>query len=85
MVLGETKAYSEDESVETLREETSGALLVTSSPIPFRVKGFNWLSFFKREQSNVKQSDIVIVCVFHMHYLVSTLMPSTSALLDQLG
>ena len=81
MVLGETKSYySEDESVEMLLAETSSPL--TSSPIP--VVG-RWPFFFRREQEpNVKQSDIVIVCVFPMHYRVSALIPTTSALLDQL-
>ena len=84
MVLGETKAYySEDKSAETLRAETSGPL--TSSPIPVITWGFKWPSFFRRErQANVKQSDIVIVCVFPMYYRIYTLIPTTSALLDQL-
>ena len=42
-------------------------------------------SFFKREpQENVRQSDIVIVCVFPKHNRVSVLIPTTPVLSDQL-
>jgi len=47
--------------VEKLRAETSS---LTSSPIPVTARGFNWPSFFRREQqANVKQSVIVIVII----------------------
>ena len=83
MVLGKTKSYySEDESVEMLPAETSSPL--TSSPIPVVAKPLEWPSFRREQEANVKQSDIVIVCVFPMHYRVSALIPTTSALLDQL-
>ena len=85
MVLGgETKAYyAGDESVEKLRAETSGPRI--SSLIPAIAMSINWPSFFRRErQVHLKQSDIVILCVFPMHYRVSALIPTTSALLDDL-
>ena len=64
--------------------ETNGAL-ETLTHIPAIAMPLKWPSFFKREQqADVKQSDIVIVCVFPKHYRVSVLIPTTSAFLDQL-
>ena len=53
--------------------------------IPAKAMPLKWPTFFKREQqADVKQSDIVIVCVFPKHYRVSVLIPTTLAFLDQL-
>ena len=79
LVLGETKAYySEDESVETLRAETSGPL--TSSPVPVIGQVLSQRVRFE----DIMADDIIILCVFPKHYRVSALIPTTSALLDQL-
>ena len=55
------------------------------TPTHIPARAMKWPFSFKRErQANVRQSDIIIVCVFPKYCRVSVLIPITPAVLDQL-